>query len=230
MMRRCQSGAFFWNGVRDRQRVIHRDASYHHPNLEQVRQTLSNSAPANAGDLAALLVDQLDGLACRIRKSNTDDWHQYWNEDSYGRPLEPKHEDRCRDALLSRLRGHLPTGVDAQPEGQYADDNRSDIRVSYGAEFNVPVEIKKDRHPQLWSALRDQLMARYASDPATGGHGVYLVFWFGDGKIPSPSRGRRPTGPAELRQRLEEQLTESERRRIAVRVIDVSPGDKGRSA
>ncbi len=216
--------------VRDRQRVIHRDASYHHPNLEQVRQTLSNSAPANAGDLAALLVDQLDVLACRIRQSNTDDWHQYWNEDSYGRPREPKHEDRCRDALLSRLRGHLPTGVDAQPEGQYADDNRSDIRVSYGAEFNVPVEIKKDRHPQLWSALRDQLMARYVSDPATGGHGVYLVFWFGDDKIPSPSRGRRPTGPAELRQRLEEQLTEAERRRIAVRVIDVSPGGKGCSA
>ena len=216
--------------VRDQQRVIHRDASYHHPDLEQVRQTLSNSAPANAGDLAALLVDQLDVLACRIRKSNTDDWHQHWNEDSYGRPLEPKHEDRCRDALLSHLRDHLPAGVDAQPEGQYADDNRSDIRVSYGAVFNVPVEIKKDRHRNLWSALRDQLIAQYASDPATGGHGVYLVFWFGDGKIPPPSLGRRPTGPDELRLRLEEQLTEPERRRITVRVIDVSPGDKGHFA
>ena len=27
--------------VRDQQRVIHRDASYHHPNLEQVRQTVA---------------------------------------------------------------------------------------------------------------------------------------------------------------------------------------------
>ena len=214
--------------VRDQQRVIHRDASYQHPSIEQVHQTLSNSAPANAGDLAALLVDQLDALAKRIRKSNTDDWHQYWNEDPYGRTLEPKHEDRCRDALLSHLRDHLPAGVDAQPEGQYADDNRSDIRVSYGAQFNVPVEIKKDRHPKLWSALRDQLIAQYAIDPEIGGHGVYLVFWFGDGKIPPPPQGRRPTGPAELRQRLEEQLTESERRRITVRVIDVSPGGKGR--
>ena len=80
-------------------------------------------------------------------------------------PLEPKHEDRCRDALLSHLRDHLPAAVDAQPEGQYAHDNRSDIRVSYGAEFNVPVEIKKDRHHRLWSALHDQLIARYASDP-----------------------------------------------------------------
>ena len=64
----------------------------------------------------------------------------------------------------------------------------------------------------------------------TGGHGVYLVFWFGDGKVPPPPQGRRPTGPDELRQRLEEQLTESERRRITVRVIDVSPVGKGRSS
>ena len=87
--------------------------------------------------------------------------------------------------------------------------------------------MKKDRRPKLWSALRDQLIARYVSNPATGGHGVYLVFWFGDGKIPPPAQGRRPAGPAELQQQLEEQLTESERCRIAVRVIDVSPGDKG---
>ena len=214
--------------VRDQQRVIYRDTSYQHPDMVQIRETLSNRAPANAGDLAALLVDNLDALASRIRSSNTDDWHQYWNEDHYGRPLKPKHEDRCRDALLSSLRGHLSRhGVDAQPEGQYADDNRSDIRVSYGAEFNVPVEIKKDRHPKLWSALRDQLIARYVSDPTTGGHGIYLVFWFGDGKIPPPPQGRLPTVPAELQQQLEEQLTEAEKRQIAVRVIDVSPVGKG---
>ena len=220
----------FLERLRDQQRVIRRDASYQHPSIKQIRNTLSNEAPANAGDLAALVAGQLDTLAREIRSSNTDDWHQYWNEDAHGRPLEPKHEDRCRDALLSHLRDHLPDGIDAQPEGQYADDNRSDIRVSYGTEFNVPVEIKKDRHPKLWSALRDQLIARYVSDPATGGHGVYLVFWFGDGRVPPHPHGRRPTGPAELRQRLEEQLTEAERRRIAVRVIDVSRDGKGCSS
>ncbi len=220
----------FLERLRDQQRVIRRDASYQHPSIKQIRNTLSNEAPANAGDLAALVAGQLDTLARQIRSSNTDDWHQYWNEDAYGRPLEPKHEDRCRDALLSHLRDHLPDGIDAQPEGQYADDNRSDIRVSYGTEFNVPVEIKKDRHPKLWSALRDQLIARYVSDPATGGHGVYLVFWFSDGRVPPHPHGRRPTGPAELRQRLEEQLTEAERRRIAVLVIDVSRDGKGCSS
>ena len=157
--------------VRDQQRVIHRDASYHHPNLEQVRQTLSNSAPANAGDLAALLVDQLDALADRIRSSNTDDWRQYWNEGAYGRPESPKIEEHCRDALLSDLRKELPAGVIAEPEVEYANGKRADIGVFYG-EFNVPVEIKRDQDPRLWSALRDQLIAQYASGSATDEHGV----------------------------------------------------------
>ena len=215
--------------VRDQQRVIHRDASYHHPDLEQVRQTLSNSAPASAGDLAALLVHCLDRLAENIRNDNTDDWRQYWNEGARGRPESPKIEERCRDALLSDLRKELPAGVIAEPEVEYSNDKRADVGVFYGG-FNVPVEIKRDQDPRLWSALRDQLIARYTNDPATGGHGVYLVFWFGDAKIPPSPQGRRPAGPAELRRRLEEQLTESERRRIAVRVIDVSPGGKGGSS
>ena len=217
---------FLLEQVRDQQRVIHRDASYHHPYLEQVRQTLSNSAPANAGDLAALLVDCLDHLAENIRNDNTDDWRQYWNEGAYGRPESPKIEEHCRDALLSDLRKELRAGVVAEPEVEYPNGKRADIGVFHGG-FKVPMEIKRDQDPRLWSALRDQLIAQYASDQLIGSHGVYLVFWFGDGKVPPPRQGRRPTGPAELRQRLEEQLTESERRRIAVRVIDVSPGGKG---
>ena len=115
----------------DRQRVIYRDAAYRHPSLEQICRTLSNQAPANPSDLAALVMDRLRDLAVEIRTANTDPWRQYWNEDGYGRPATPKHEDSCRDALLSDLRARLPEGVDAQPEGQYAGDKRADIRVAY---------------------------------------------------------------------------------------------------
>ncbi len=209
----------------ERQLIALREASYQHPDIERVRQTLSNQAPANAADLAALLVDTLGKLTRRIRTGNTDDWRQYWNEAARGRAETPKIEDHCRDALLSDLKFLLkPIGVDAQPEGQYANDRRSDFRVSYGAEFNVPVEIKKDQHRNLWSALRDQLMAKYTIDPATGGNGIYLVFWFGDGKVQSSLSGLRPSNPRELREWLESSLTEDERRRISVLVVDVSRG------
>ena len=209
----------------DRQRVVHRDAAYRHPSLEQICRTLGNQSPANPSDLSALVTDRLCDLAVEIRTANTDDWRQYWNENSHGKPQSPKHEDACRDALLSDLRTRLPEGVDAQPEGQYAGDKRADIRVSYQG-FNVPVEIKKSTHRDLWSAARNQLVAKYTSDPATGGYGIYLVFWFGESDCqPAPS-GPRPSTAEELRQRLQATLTDDEARKISICVVDVSPAGK----
>lgn len=208
--------------ARDDQRVVYRDASYRHPELGQIHRALSDGKPANAGDLAALVHDRLRAVTPELRTGNTDDWRQYWNEDKYGRPTEPKHEDSCRDALLSRLRPTLPADVDAQPEGQYAGDRRADIRVACG-DCNVPVEIKKDKSPQLWSALRSQLIAQYTRDTETGGYGIYLVLWFGQGEVPAPPTGTRPTTPAELQERLEGTLTAEEALKIAVLVVDVSP-------
>ena len=216
--------------ARESQRVVRRDASYRHPTVEQVCATLAGSTPANAGDLAALLMYRLDGLAARIRTSNTDDWLQYWSEDARGRPTSPKHEDHCRDALLSDLRGLLPDGVDAQPEGQYARDRRSDIRVADPSGFHVPVEVKKNMHRDLWRAMKDQLIGDYASDPATGGFGIYLVFWFGPGSTrPDPS-GERPDGPDELKNMLRATLSSDHRRKIKVSVIDVSADRQKASA
>ena len=94
--------------ARDDQRVIHRDAAYRHPNLEQLHHTLADRQPANAGDLAALTVDRMRSIATTIQTGNTDNWRQYWNEDPYGRAERPKHEDSCRDAFLSQLRGEAP--------------------------------------------------------------------------------------------------------------------------
>ncbi len=51
--------SLFLERARDRQRVIHRDANYQHPNVEQVRQALDDAAPANAADLATLVIDRL---------------------------------------------------------------------------------------------------------------------------------------------------------------------------
>ena len=215
-----------WRGqlerARDTQRVIHRDAAYRHPSVEQVHSTLSNRSPANASDLAALLVDLLDEVAIRITTDNTDDWRQYWNEDSYGRPQKPKHEESCRDALLSDLSKRLPEGVNGEPESRYANRTRADIRVRY-QDFSVPVETKKSTHRDLWSALRNQLMTDYAKEPASGGYGIYLVFWFGGDSVTPPPDGEFPITPIELQARLEETLSEEEVRKITVYVIDVSP-------
>ena len=220
------SALYRWRDVlsraRDSQRVIQRDASYRHPEPEQVCRTLDSGSPANAADLAALLVDRLDEIARQIQNGNTSDWRQYWENPSDKKVRKPKHEELCRDALLSDLKYKLyPLQIDAHPEGRYANDKRSDIRVNYDG-VNVPVEIKKNNHPDLWNAIRSQLIAKYTRDPGAGGHGIYLVFWFGKEYTPSPPSGTRPDTPGELRERLEATLSDEEARRISVCVIDVS--------
>ena len=85
------------------------------------------------------------------------------------------------------------------------------------------MEIKKDAHRDVWSAIRDQLIKQYTRDAETSGYGIYLVFWFGQGDLQAPPHGVRPTTPAELERRLEETLTADEISKIAVIAIDVSP-------
>ena len=207
--------------ARDDQRVLHREATYSYPNLESLHRVLSDEDPSSAGDLAALVIDRLHAIALDIRSSNANLWQHYWNEGSRDRPPEPKREEHCRDALLAHLRPLLPPGVDAQPEGQHVRNRRSDIRISC-ASFNIPVEIKKISHRDLWSAVRKQLIGKYTRDPDTSGFGIYLVLWFAGADMPPPPEGTRPTTPSELQSRLTQTLTNDEARTIDIVVIDVS--------
>ena len=208
-----------------RQNERRREDGFQHCDIEQVLAVLDNRRPANTADLAALTTSYLREIARRIRDGNTSDWRQYWNVDSRNRPQEPKPEDACRDALLSDLQAKLISlHVDAQPEGRYTDDKRSDIRVSYG-QCNVPVEIKRSSHRDLWSAIRAQLIAKYTRDPGAGGHGIYLVFWFGAAESQPPERGVRPKNAADLEERLRDTLSAEEARLIPICVVDVSKPD-----
>ena len=211
--------------AQDNQRTIRRDAGYHHPNIEQTCKTLNNLAPSNPADLAALLVDRLDDIGSKIRSGPTSDWRQYWNVDPYNRPQDPKPENACRDNLLSDLQEKFrPLGIDAQREGSYANDKRADIRVFY-AGFNVPVEVKKNKHQDVWSAIHNQLIAKYTIDPDTDGYGIYLVFWFGKEYTKTPHERGHPDDTAEMKQRLKDSLSPEQARKISVCVIDVSKPD-----
>ena len=209
------------NEAHERQRVVHRDASYRHPSIEEVQRTLGRGAPANAADLAALLQDRIADVSADVRGDSSNMWRQFWSDDRQRFPTEPKHEDSCRDALLAHLKERLPVEVDPAPEGRYAADNRADIRATCSG-FNVPIEIKKNSHPDLWTAMRRQLMGKYTTNPATSGYGIYLVMWFGANKTKTPPDGHRPDTPEALRQRLEQELTPDETRKISVIVMDVT--------
>ena len=210
-----------------RQRALRREAEFRHPGVEQVGEVLANRRPANAADLWALTTDVLRRVGKDLRGGSPSGWRSFWHVDQYDRATSPLPENACRRALVLVLRPLLtPMGVDTQIGGRYADEKRSDIRCACNG-FNVPIEIKRSCHRELWSAIRTQLIPKYTRDPGADGYGIYLVFWFGDadGCRPTPRSGPRPKSAEELRQALLSTLSDSERRKITVIVIDVSKPD-----
>ena len=214
--------------ARQTQRAVRRDHGYRHPGADEVCRTLRGAEPANVADLAAFVDDHLRQLGNELRHGDADDWTLFWNQDGHGKPKEPKPENACRTPLLRDLRFRLPQSLEITPEAHHARQNRSDLRVSYlgplDRRFHVPVEIKKDEDRGLWTAIEDQLVGKYASDPAAQGHGIYLVLWFGRGKTRRSPDGERPATPEALEDRLGDALSPQQARKISVCVLDVSGG------
>lgn len=208
------------------QRIARRKASFQKLDVAEVSRTLANLQPANAADLAALTFDHLRDIARNIRNSSTNDYKQYWSYDVINNKLvnpKPKPENDCRDALLSDLNARIgKLGINAEREGNYADDKRADIKILFGGSygFNVPIEIKKDSHDDLWRAIHEQLIPKYVRDPGADGYGIYLVFWFGGIGMKPPSDGKKLRSASELEARLRQTLTPEESHRIQVCVID----------
>ena len=207
-----------------RQNAIRREADFRHCDIERVIEVIEYRRPANAADLAALTVELLSAISRDIRDGNSSDWRKYWNVDAHNRPLAPKPENACRDYLLYDLRLRMmPFGAHIQAEVRYANDKRSDISVSLN-DFNIPIEIKRSCHRDLWSAIRSQLIAKYTEEPGAVGYGIYLVFWFGNTEHcrPVSGYGSPPKSASDLASQLRDTLSANEKLRISICVIDVS--------
>lgn len=206
------------------QRVTRRKALFKPASVLQVCNTLGNLMPANAADLWALTLDHLQQLGHEIRNGNTNDYRQYWKGD------RAELEDNCRDRLLSDLKVRLtPLHINAEPEGRYADEKRADIKVSTQG-YNIPVEIKREMHKDLWKAIQNQLIARYTRELASDGYGIFLVFWFGGtGQPVAGDGGTMPKTALELQQRLQNTVSVESQNKIAVLVIDCSSRATGKN-
>ena len=118
------------------------------------------------------------------------------------------------------------SGNSAEGEVMVAD-KECDIVILQGTERLLPIEAKHHFHRDLWTAWKTQLDGLYVRDPATGGLGIYLVFWSGPCKgrgIPAPPKKvSRPSSPNELRLAIQSIIPQSDRQRLRVVVVDISP-------
>lgn len=214
---------FMLESTRHQLRLRQRESEFRFLSPQDVAQVLANREPASAADLTMLALDHLDSIAKDIRQDNDDGFRAFWNVENK-KPTSQREENLCRDALLTRLCPHLNhLGIDCQPEKDHANDKRADLSLSYRTEFEIPIEIKRDSNPSLWTALRSQLINQYTIAPKAYGYGIYLVLWFGGQGMPRVTDGgKKINSPQELQTRLEAQLDPEERQRIFIRVLDVS--------
>lgn len=208
----------------EQQQARKREAEFRFLGLEAVADVLANQAPANVADLMHLTLCHLDDIAHELRHGNDDGYRMFWNIPTR-QPRSRRGENLCRDVLLARLRSRLDAhGIGIAPEYDHAGDKRADLLLDYRNLLALPIEIKRDDHEKLWTALHDQLITQYAPAPKSAGHGIYLVLWFGDSKKLKgrPKRKQKPSTPNELKAQLESQLSEEEQKKVFVRVLDVS--------
>ena len=115
-------------------------------------------------------------------------------------------------------------GIEAEKEGNYAREKRVDIKVLF-KQMNIPIEIKRHYHPDVWSALNEQLIKKYTIDPGAQGWGIYLVLWFGKEikKIPKPPNGiSKPESLNELKEALMNMIPSEVYNQIEIICIDCS--------
>jgi hypothetical protein len=191
-----------------------------------VKSTLSGGLPESIDDLKAVTLDAIDTVQLYLRQGDTTAWKAFW---SGGAPCD---ENTCRDRLLDVMRGHVPKAIAAIPETRMPDAKRADIGMIYNG-MGLPVEIKGQWHNDVWNAPSTQLIDLYTKDYRANGRGIYLVLWFGPvaGKnlVSHPEERPRPGSPEELRQMLLDRLDPSERSRIEIVVLNVSPTWVGRT-
>lgn len=177
------------------QRQLQRDREFKHIGPSAVRTAMEGGPVVNAADLRAVVMEELGRLRTELRTNDSTPWKHYWNLSRHGKVTEPLIENQCRDRLLERLRDRLnPYRISAVPEARRAEETRADLLILTGAGRNLPVEVKRHYHPDIWIAPSTQLLG-YTTAEGADGCGIYLVFWFGNETSPTPARSDGTDGP-----------------------------------
>lgn len=196
------------------------ELTYQAPTISDLATAIAGSAPVTIGALKAEVLAALDRVQDRIRSDPTDCWRGFYKDDGE----TPKAEEDCSDHLANLLKIEAPE-FRFEPEYHIGSDREVDIACSVTG-MRIPIEAKGQWNADLWTAADWQLGGQQAVDHLAGGHGIYLVYWFGAQRAPkklrNPPSGSVPSSPEELKRRLSEALQATKRRNLTVVVLDLT--------
>ncbi|MDM1273099.1 NACHT domain-containing protein [Acinetobacter indicus] len=200
------------------QKQMRAESFYSVPTLQSIKAIMDDQHPQTIIDLQAFVLDELNIVQAKIMSDDAESWRGFLNDQG-----KPFNEERCRDHLIGLLRQGDKT-ITYEPEAHVADDKEVDITCAVG-KLRIPIEIKGQWHPDLWTGADKQLNKLYATDWRAEGRGIYLVLWFGERydnkKLKTPGRGKRkPTTPHQLQDMLVLNSRTAQEGKIKIVVID----------
>jgi hypothetical protein len=203
------------------QAVVTRDSNHHFPNPQQIEYVLQQGQPASAADLAIIVNDELALLIKDIEVGPRNIYRDFWNTDSHGRVTTPRVEEVCRNTLVNLLNERLQKyKIQCTTEALQAEHKRSDIWCAH-QNYGIPIEVKRQNHKDIWTALQNQLVKLYTTDPRSQGFGIYLVLWFDSEGLKAAPSGKKPKTLQELKARLEESIRSAQRPFIQVHTVNL---------
>lgn len=135
-------------------------------------------------------------------------------------------ENTATQRITERLRLRLENRqVIPIREGYMKNDNRCDIvfsKLINGRRKILPVEVKGQWHPELYSAFDTQLNRLYTIHPDAEGQGIYLVLWFGTNEKVANRKSHDINSAEELSLNIQKQMPEELKHRIDIFVLNLS--------
>ncbi|EXQ77514.1 hypothetical protein J683_3403 [Acinetobacter baumannii 1007214] len=198
---------------------IHSESLYSPPSLQAIKAITNDLIPQSITDLQVFILDELNTVQAKIKSDDAESWRGFFDDNG-----KPYVEERCRDHLLGLLR-QGDSRITYEPEKHAANDKEVDITCSVG-QLRLPIEVKGQWHPDLWTGADDQLNELYAQDWQAKGRGIYLVLWFGlrtdNKKLKHPSKGKPiPKSPQELQDLLTANSRSAQEGNIKILVLDI---------
>ncbi|HCQ9880143.1 TPA: hypothetical protein OMQ54_003525, partial [Acinetobacter baumannii] len=201
------------------QKQIRVESLYTPPTIEQIKAISEDLPPQSISDLQAFILEELAVVQAKIRSDDAESWRGFYDDNA-----KPYKEERCRDHLIGLLR-QGSNEVVYEVEVHEADDKEADIGCTVG-QLRLPIEVKGQWHPELWTGADNQLNKLYAQDWRAEGRGIYLVLWFGlrtdNKKLKSRCRGKlNPTTADQLKEMLIESSQAAKSGQIEIVVLDI---------
>ncbi|MDR7283176.1 hypothetical protein J2X84_002000 [Pseudomonas corrugata] len=191
-----------------------------------LRRLLCDGPPSNMDDLKSLVLEELAVTQQKLIGDDLDLVSHFWNDNGV-----PYNENLCRDRLTSLITPALDRyDIQRITEADMPNTKRADLAFARG-QLQLPMEVKGQWHPEVWSAAKDQLEQQYLIDWRSQRCGIYCVLWFGP--VPSATKRRlkappngleTPSSAEDMRLMLIDLLPQSLRTLIDVVVIDFEAG------